>query len=182
MICIVWLMVVIDGEVIMLLRPHGSPDECILFESVYIDWSSKLLIYRNMDSSKFWHCIWLGKLENSFILLVPVSIFIGAFVRMFCFFVIMYLMDMVNTILEIHAATWYVFMCIQYIFFHHGRTKFHYLKATKLQKFDNPKRKHLRTNELPNCTEHEGFGQPATKNQRSPTQVIVHSVHKYMHR
>ena len=96
MICVVWLMVVIDGEVIMLLRPHGSPDECILFESVYIDWSSKLLIYRNMDSSKFWHCIWLGKLENSFILFVPVSIFIGAFVRMFCFVVIMYLMDLVT--------------------------------------------------------------------------------------
>jgi hypothetical protein len=96
MICIVWLMVVIDGEVIMLLSLMVLLTECILVESVHIDWSSKLLISRNVDSSKFCQYIWLGLLERSFMLCGPVSICIGACVLMFCFFVIMYLMDMVT--------------------------------------------------------------------------------------
>lgn len=96
MICIVWLMVVIDGEVIMLLSLMVLLTECILVEFVHIDWSSKLLISRNVDSSKFCQCIWLGLLEHSFMLCGPVSIFIGACVLMFCFFVIMYLVGMVT--------------------------------------------------------------------------------------
>jgi hypothetical protein len=37
-----------------------------------------------------------------------------------------------------------------YICFTTDKRNFHYLKATKLQKFDNPTRKHLWTKELPN--------------------------------